>query len=337
MSENTSLQVLEDFNNSESTNAITLADGTELTEENAEEYYKQLVNKDKKSFPTLPILRIVHQAVDEDGNPVVDSKGNTVKAGSWNIKGTDLYQEKIKFIPIMDYFQIQRGYTDGNGKFTIDTTILFNNFKEELISTDGSLGCGRVNSNGEFLSSKLLANYDEEEANHIRKTSPVVVAQMGLAFFDESPEGIPVVFYLKKMNIKTVSDSFNQISNPEQRFFNFSTKRGKVGSVIYYSPVVEVDTKKRPEGKEFYAMAKARKYFEDYVKAFNNYVLRRYQQALQVKLSGPDNNDDTKEIEEIADDVLLSTKSKSKSKVRDVEYEEVELLDDDDDDNELPY
>lgn len=229
------------------------------------------------SGPLFPRLSVNRDAEDDDGNPL--------PVGTYTYKDTtgQHFSKTAKFRPFMNVYQYSV-YDSDTKKYT-NRTIMFKNFRDELIDIKGGTACGKVMG-------KEKDNLSEAQKEQQKKIKCARIVFGQVTFPDKEP--VAVLWKMGGSNFMAPDAVFKELAKNKRLFWttelDLSLTRKKAGATTYYEMGVEYDrTVNLPFTEDDFALLRQ---FNEIVTTENDAVRALYQAALKDTPTQDDINDE---------------------------------------------
>lgn len=215
-----------------------------------------------------------------------DDEGNTLKKGTWKVyhDGEFVYSDSVTFRPMMRTYE-WTVYDSEENKFSCRST-QENKIEHQFPDTSGGNKCGRLSKSEE---QELGDDHPKTLASRLATCNQVFYATVSMDGKtgdgrDVKIENLPVVAYFKRSGFRPAMDAIAKLPKGlamSEQIFELTTKRHKMGSVTYFTPVFSPvkTTKLSDEDFELTAM------FVQTVAASNHRILEQHKEALKNKAS----------------------------------------------------
>jgi hypothetical protein len=215
-----------------------------------------------------------------------DDEGNTLKKGTWKVyhDGEFVYADSVTFRPMMRTYEWSVYDADEN-KFACRST-QEPKLEHQFPDTTGGNKCGRISKSEE---QELGDDHPKTLASKLATCNQVFYATITMNGKtgdgrDVKIENLPVVAYFKRSGFRPAKDAIDKLPKGtlmSEQIFELTTKRHKMGSVTYFTPVfTPVKTVKMAE--EDFELTGT---FVQTVAASNHRILEQHKEALKNKAS----------------------------------------------------
>lgn len=215
-----------------------------------------------------------------------DDEGNNLKKGSWKVyhDGEFVYADSVTFRPMARYYE-WTVYDADEGKFSCRST-QEPKIEHQFPDTSGGNKCGRLSKSEE---QELGEDHPKTLASRLATCNQVFYATISMD--GKTGDGrdvkivdLPVVAYFKRSGFRPAKDAIDKLPRGlamSEQVFELTTKRHKMGSVTYFTPVFTPakTVKLSDEDLELTAM------FVQTVAASNHRILEQHKEALKNKAS----------------------------------------------------
>lgn len=215
-----------------------------------------------------------------------DDEGNNLKKGSWKVyhDGEFVYADSVTFRPMARYYE-WTVYDADEGKFSCRST-QEPKIEHQFPDTSGGNKCGRLSKTEE---QELGEDHPKTLASRLATCNQVFYATVSVD--GKTGDGrdvkivdLPVVAYFKRSGFRPAKDAIDKLPKGlamSEQVFELTTKRHKMGSVTYFTPVFTPakTVKLSEEDLELTAM------FVQTVAASNHRILEQHKEALKNKAS----------------------------------------------------
>ena len=182
-----------------------------------------------------------------------DDEGNTLKKGTWKVyhDGEFVYADSVTFRPMMRTYEWSV-YDADEGKFSCRST-QEPKIEHQFPDTSGGNKCGRLSKTEE---QELGEDHPKTLASRLATCNQVFYATVSMSGKtgdgrDVKVENLPVVAYFKRSGFRPAKDAIDKLPKGvlmSEQVFELTTKRHKMGSVTYFTPVfTPVNTVKMAE------------------------------------------------------------------------------------------
>lgn len=240
--------------------------------------------------PVFPRLGVNREAEDDDGNPL--------PVGTFFFRDADgnkHFSKTAKFRPFINTYQYQ--IYDAVERKTVNRTILFKNFRDEIIDIKGGIACGKVMG-------KEKDNLTEAQKEAQKKIKCYRLV-FGTVTFPDGPENVPVIWRMSGANFMAPDIVFKELSKGKKLLWSvdldLSLTRKKAGATTYYEVNADYDrTQAIPFTAEDMDLLKR---FNEVIQGENEVVRTAYTAALR---GVPTQNDldDERDLADILGDDL---------------------------------
>ena len=268
------------------------------------EQIMQAIGQDDGSSIGVNIPRLAINRAPEDDD------GNKLPAGHFCIYdsevGQNVFGKPITLRPFLSAMQYMH-YNAEKGEY-INRSIIFKNWKEEVIDMLGGTKCGKMS----FKERSTLSQEDFEKQRTIRCYKLVY----GLLSFKNGVtakghahnlENLPVLYRVTGTAFSPVSVALNELRERKKFMFNctfsLDTLRQKKGSNVYYVPKIAVnaDTNLQLSDTDRETLNR----FQESINDENKIVIDAYNSAKK-KLVNNNDKSDLKVVEELSPEQVLS-------------------------------
>ena len=213
-------------------------------------------------------------------------EGHTLKKGTWKLyhDGEFIYADSVKFRPLIRTYEWSV-WDQEEGKFT-SRSVQGPSLDFQYPDTSGGNKCGRITKSEE---QSFGEDHPLTLASRLATCNQVfyaLVTMEGKTADGRSVklEDYPVVSYFKRSGFRPAREAIDRLGKNtlmNEVVFELTTKRNKMGSVTYFTPIfTQVDTVPMgPETMEVMTM------FLETVKASNANVLSQHKEAAKAKAS----------------------------------------------------
>lgn len=186
----------------------------------------------------FPMLKINSAAEDDDGN--------TLPVGAYffhHPEHGNLYSKDVWFRPFINTYQYSI-YDPDTNKY-VARSIFFQDWREEIIDSIGTIACGKVKSKDRDQLTE--AELEEQKKIKCQRYMYGTVSFVGKTVKGEEIEvnSAPVVWRTGGVNFNTIGDAVRDLTNNNQLLWNYNfvlaTKREKKGGNVFYSVALDVD------------------------------------------------------------------------------------------------
>lgn len=240
------------------------------------------------SGPLFPRLSVNRDAEDDDGNPM--------PVGTFTFKDANgqHFSKTAKFRPFMNVYQYSI-YDNDTKKYT-NRTVMFKNFRDELIDIKGGTACGKVMG-------KEKDNLTEAQKEQQKKIKCARIVFGTVTFPDQAP--VAVLWKMGGANFMAPDGVFKELSKNKRLFWtaelDLSLTRKKAGATTYYEIGVDYDrTVNLPFTEDDMALLRQ---FNDIVQTENTAVRELYQAALKGTPTTSDLDDERSLADILGDDL----------------------------------
>ena len=244
----------------------------EVTEEELRAASGQVV---RNSFP-WPRLIINREAENDDGDALV------VGAYTLFLEGVGrIYSKNAKFRALLNCFQYSI-YSLEERTIT-SRTILFHDWREEILDTDGGMKCGKVTGK---RNKDALSTEEAEQQKKIKCQRHLfgLVSMTGTTAKGEEVkvESVPCLWRTGGVNFMPIGDALEELTKANLPFwthwFDLTTKREKNDGNTYYAVAIALDKQAKMSLSE--VDFETLKGFRSYVNSENDTVEVLHQKAM---------------------------------------------------------
>lgn len=213
-------------------------------------------------------------------------EGQALKKGAWKVfhDGEFIYADTVDFRPLVRTYEWSVWDQD-EGKFT-NRSVQAPSLDYQFPDIQGGNKCGRLTKSEE---EQLGEDHPKTLASRLATCNQVFYASITMEGKtadgrEVKLENYPVVSYFKRSGFRPAREAIERLGRNtlmNEVIFELGTKRNKMGSVTYYTPVF---TQKDTVAMDDDAMELMSMFLET-VKASNNNILEQHKEALKAKAS----------------------------------------------------
>lgn len=232
--------------------------------------------------PTFPLLTINH--TDET------DEGDAIPKGTYSIYLNSVedvvYGTPVRFRPFVNAYQY-RVY-DAKEKKTVNKSIIFKSWNDEKFDELGGLACGKL-PRKKYATLNKTEQTEQDKIKCKRYMYGIVSFEGVLKVAKGSKsepvkvqvDNVPCLWRSGGQSFKPVQDALDVFTNAKKQMFNhnlvLSTKREKVGTNVFYAPIIEPDLQTTvPLTKEDLELLRR---FQAQIVQENNEVMDKWRQA----------------------------------------------------------
>jgi hypothetical protein len=215
-----------------------------------------------------------------------DDEGNSLKKGSWKVyhDGEFVYADSVTFRPMARYYE-WTVYDAEENKFSCRST-QEPKLEHQFPDTSGGNKCGRISKSEE---QELGDDHPKTLASKLATCNQVFYAVISMDGKtgdgrDVKIENLPVVAYFKRSGFRPAKDAIDKLPKGtlmSEQMFELTTKRHKMGSVTYFTPVFTPSKTVKMTEADFEMTGM----FVQTVAASNHRILEQHKEALKNKAS----------------------------------------------------
>ena len=210
-----------------------------------------------------------------------DDEGKTLPRGDWKIMsdGRFVYAPTIKMRPFLRTYTYSI-WDDEESKFS-SQSIQAKSLGERFIDTDGTEKCGRLSKEDE---AKLPETDPRVLLSRSVVCNQVIYGTVSGDFLDADGANVrvdelPFVSYFKRSGWRPVKEAIDNLTRQKKTMlkttFDVSTKKNKMGTVIFWTPTfAQVGYKESLEQEDLELLKK----FTEVVGVYNNGIQEKYRQ-----------------------------------------------------------
>ena len=213
-------------------------------------------------------------------------EGHSLKKGTWKVyyDGEFVYADSVQFRPLVRTYEWSV-WDQEEGKFS-SRSIQAPSLDYQFPDTTGGNKCGRLTKSEE---EQLGEDHPQTLASRLATCNQVFYAVISMKGKNAEGKDVeikdyPVVTYFKRSGFRPAKDAIDKLPKGvlmSEQVFELTTKRHKMGSVTYFTPVfTPVNTVKMAE-EDFELTAM----FVQTVAASNHRILEQHKEALKNKAS----------------------------------------------------
>jgi hypothetical protein len=216
-------------------------------------------------------------------------EGVALPRGQWKVfyDGEFVYSDNVSFRPMVRTYEWSV-WDQEEGKFSC-RSIQAPSLEFAFPDTAGGNKCGRLSKSEE---EQLGEDHPDTLASRLATCNQVFYAIVNMK--GKNAEGkaveikdLPVVAYFKRSGFRPAREAIEKLGKTalmSEVVFELTTKRNKMGSVIYYTPVFTQKGKANMDD----AALETTKMFLDGVKASNNAILEQHRESVKAKANEED-------------------------------------------------
>jgi hypothetical protein len=211
-----------------------------------------------------------------------DDEGRTLKKGAWKVfhDGEFVYADTVTFRPMARYYEWSV-YDAEEGKIACRST-QEPKLEHQFPDTLGGNKCGRLSKSEE---EELGADHPKTLASRLATCNQVfyaVVSMNGKTADgrDVKVENLPVMAYFKRSGFRPALEAIQKLPKGtlmSEQIFELTTKRHKMGSVTYFTPVFTPTQTVKMKEEDFETTGM----FVQTVAASNVRILEQHKEALK--------------------------------------------------------
>jgi len=210
-------------------------------------------------------------------------EGHSLKKGTWKVyyDGEFVYADNVEFRPLVRTYEWSV-WDQEQGKFA-SRTVQAPGLDYAFPDTTGGQKCGRLTKSEE---EQLGEDHPDTLASRLATCNQVFYAIINMK--GKTAEGkdveikdYPVMTYFKRSGFRPAREAIQKLGTTPMNevVFDMTTKRHKMGSVTYFTPVfTQSGSAKLDE-----ATTEMLKMFLETIKASNNNILEQHKEALKAK------------------------------------------------------
>jgi hypothetical protein len=216
-------------------------------------------------------------------------EGTSLPRGHWKVfyEGEFVYAENVKFRPLVRTYEWSVWDQD-EGKFS-SRSVQAPSLDFAFPDTTGGNKCGRLTKSEE---EQLGEDHPKTLASRLATCNQVFYALVTMD--GKNAEGkkvaikdLPVVAYFKRSGFRPAREAIEKLGKTalmSEVVFELSTKRNKMGSVTYYTPVFTKSGDAKMDEPTMETMAM----FLEGIKASNNNIMEQHREAVKAKANDED-------------------------------------------------
>lgn len=215
-----------------------------------------------------------------------DDEGNTLKKGTWKVyhDGEFVYADSVTFRPMARYYEWSV-YDADEGKFSCRST-QEPKIEHQFPDTSGGNKCGRLSKSEE---QELGEDHPKTLASRLATCNQVFYAVINMSGKtsdgrDVKINNLPCVAYFKRSGFRPAKEAIDKLPKGtlmSEQIFELTTKRHKMGSVTYFTPVFTPSKDVKMSEDDFETTG----IFVQTVAASNHRILEQHKEALKAKAS----------------------------------------------------
>lgn len=218
-----------------------------------------------------------------------DDEGNTLKKGAWKVfhDGEYVYADTVTFRPMCRHYEWS--VYDGEEQKISCRSTQEPSLDHQFPDTKGGNKCGRLTKSEE---TELGEDHPKTLASRLATCNQVFYAVVSMDGKTASGKAVkvqnlPVVSYFKRSGFRPALDAIQKL--PEgtaifEQVFELTTKRHKMGSVTYFTPVFTPTTTVKMTEEDFQLSGM----FLQTIAASNHRILEEHKEALKAIASKKD-------------------------------------------------
>jgi len=210
-------------------------------------------------------------------------EGHTLKKGAWKVyhDGEFVYADSVEFRPLVRTYEWSV-WDQEEGKFS-SRSVQAPSLDYQFPDTSGGNKCGRLTKSEE---EQLGEDHPDTLASRLATCNQVFYAVVSMK--GKTAEGkdveikdYPVVTYFKRSGFRPAREAIQKLGNTPMNevVFELTTKRHKMGSVTYFTPVFTQAKSVRLDGPTTEMLTM----FLETIKASNGNILDQYKEAVKAK------------------------------------------------------
>jgi len=210
-------------------------------------------------------------------------EGHSLKKGTWKVyyDGEFVYADSVEFRPLVRTFEWSV-WDQEEGKFS-SRSIQAPSLDYQFPDTSGGNKCGRMTKSEE---EQLGEDHPDTLASRLATCNQVFYAIVNMK--GKTAEGkdveikdYPVVTYFKRSGFRPAREAIQKLGNTPMNevVFELTTKRHKMGSVTYFTPVFTQAKSVRLDGPTTEMLTM----FLETIKASNTNILDQHKEAAKAK------------------------------------------------------
>lgn len=212
-------------------------------------------------------------------------EGHSLKKGTWKVyyDGEFVYADSVKFRPLVRTFEWSV-WDQEEGKFS-SRSIQAPSLDYQFPDTTGGNKCGRLTKSEE---EQLGDDHPQTLASRLATCNQVFYAVISMAGKNAEGKNVdikdfPVVTYFKRSGFRPAREAIQKLGNTPMNevVFDLTTKRHKMGSVTYFTPVFTQSSSARLDGPTTELLTM----FLETVKASNANIMEQHKEAMKSKAS----------------------------------------------------
>lgn len=221
--------------------------------------------------------------------------GHTLKKGTWKVfyDGEFVYADSVEFRPLVRTYEWSVWDQD-EGKFT-SRSVQAPSLDYQFPDTTGGNKCGRLSKSEEV---ELGEDHPKTLASRLATCNQVFYAMINMEGKTADGTAVslkdyPVVTYFKRSGFRPAREAIEKLGRNtimSEVIFELTTKRQKMGSVTYFTPVFTQKGTAKVEGDSLEMLSM----FLETVKASNANIMEQHKEAVKAK-------SDTEEVDLAAD------------------------------------
>jgi hypothetical protein len=218
-----------------------------------------------------------------------NDEGVALPRGQWKVfyDGGFVYSDKVNFRPMVRTYEWSV-WDQEEGKFS-SRSIQAPGLDYQFPDTSGGNKCGRLTKSEE---EQLGADHPSTLASRLATCNQVFYAIISMD--GKTADGntvkikdLPVVAYFKRSGFRPAREAIEKLGKDtlmNEVVFELTTKRNKMGSVVYYTPVFTQSSKAKMDDATMETTAM----FMEGIKASNNNIMEQHREAVKAKASDDD-------------------------------------------------
>ena len=221
-------------------------------------------------------------------------EGHSLKKGTWKVyyDGEFVYADSVQFRPLVRTYEWSV-WDQEESKFS-NRSIQAPSLDYQFPDISGGNKCGRLTKSDE---EQLGEDHPQTLASRLATCNQVFYAVISMKGKNAEGKDVeikdyPVVTYFKRSGFRPAREAIQKLGNTPMNevLFELTTKRHKMGSVTYFTPVFTVSGSARLDGPTTELLTM----FLETVKASNANIMEQHKEAMKAKAS-------TEEIDLAAD------------------------------------
>jgi len=225
----------------------------------------------------MPRLFFNRNATDKNGEIILDSEGDPLGMGSYNISTMEGHFKEVRFtITHVTYSYVRSEEQKDTGRWKVlSSSILFTDWKADHISSDGKLRAGRVTK-------AVLDDMDDEDKKKEKMRVPCFLHLFGLVTVEDE-EGnevsTPVELRIRGGNFFTMTKVLNEIKDYAKYELTLGADVNKENKAnIFGFITATASTTKVAVTKELVETAVG---FGKYIENYNDMIRNQYKKAMR--------------------------------------------------------